>query len=109
MSRHLVSNHNHIIYPNCRWYFATELLFQHIMNDLNVIFVSLHHKNRKDMTKQEAQEKIVILNVALENLNNFKIDTNDIEEANSEIRQLIKALQDTLECAVSAAVATSEF
>lgn len=61
------------------------------------------------MTKQEAQEKIVTLNVALENLNNFNIDTNDIEEANSEIQQLIKALKDTLQCAVSAAVATSEF
>ena len=66
-------------------------------------------KTDKDMTKQEAQEKIVILNVALESLINFKIDTNDMQEANSEIRQLIKALQDTLECAVSAAVATSEF
>ena len=66
-------------------------------------------KTDKDMTKQEAQEKIVTLNVALENLINFKIETNNIEEANSEIRQLIKALQDTLQCAVSAAVATSEF
>lgn len=66
-------------------------------------------KTDKDMTKQEAQEKIAILNVALENLINFKIDTNDIQEANSDIQQLIKALKDTLECALTAAVATSEF
>lgn len=66
-------------------------------------------KTNKDMTKQEAQEKIVILNVALENINNFKIDTNDMQEANSDIQQLIKALQDTLQCATAAAIATAEF